>query len=218
MEPAKVGDLPADTKPVDTPEVPAADPVKEPEVSKDLYEKFKADAKAAQEALKATQDQLEEMKMAKLRESKNWQEIARIKEEEATQAKKEREDLKKAIINQQKSIALRAAANKAGINPLSLDDLDLLDFDEVQVETTSQGKILINGADAAIMRLKTLRPNWFLKNPSAVNPSSPEVKAPAGAVDLKTLFELEKEYKKNPQSKEALKAYTEAIKQYNSKR
>jgi hypothetical protein len=194
----------------------AQDPQPPADVSQELFNKYKSDAQKYQSDLKAKEAELESMKMAKLKEAKNWQEIARIKEDEATAAKQEAQNLKSAIVNQHKSMALRAAALKAGINPASLDDLDILDFDEVSVETTSQGKILVNGADLAIGKLKTLRPHWFLKNPSAVNPQSPEVRIAAanGAGDLNNILALEKEYKKNPQNSEARKAYESALRQY----
>lgn len=208
-------DLPTleDVKPTDTP-VPAP---KEPEVSKELFDKFKADNAAYQSKLKDTEKQLEDMKMAKLKESKNWQEIARIKEEEATQAKQSNEQLKNSIVSYHKMMALRTEAQKSGINPVGLDDLDLFDFSEVSVETTNQGKIIVHGADAAILRLKTLRPHWFLKNPSAVNPSSPEVKSPSGELDFNSLVTLQKEYQKNPGNVVAKKAYEEAIRKYKAK-
>lgn len=200
--------VPTVVPPIEAPVVPPTDP------NQEMFEKMRADNKTYQDQLKAKNDELEKMKMDKLKEAKNWQEIARIKEEEAVQAKKNETDLRQAIVNQQKSIALRSAATKSGINPISLDDLDLIDFPELVVETTSTGKILVTGADAAILKLKTLRPNWFLKNPSAVNPASPEVMPTNGQVTLETLSALEKEYKKNPMNLVARRAYEEGIRKY----
>lgn len=209
--------VPAVVLPDQNPE-PVIPPKENPQptdVSQELFNKYKTDSAKYQNELKAKDAELEAMKMAKLKEAKNWQEIARIKEEEAAASRQETNSLKQAVVNQHKSISLRAAASKAGINPSSLDDLDLLDFDEVNVETTSQGKILIHGADAAILRLKTLRPHWFLKSPSAVNPQSPEVRSSAsGGMDISTILNFEKEYKKNPQNAVARKNYEDALRQY----
>jgi hypothetical protein len=52
-------------------------------------------------------------------------------------------------------------AQTLGIRKDALNDLDLLDFDEVIVETTSSGNINIIGADSAVKKLKSERPHWF---------------------------------------------------------
>jgi hypothetical protein len=126
--------------PVETP-AKVETPVETPAAAPSDEAKWKKIAKENEERAQALEKQLADQKLAKLKESQNWQEIAKLKEEEANAAKSETNSLKQAVINDKKTSALKTAAVKAGINPQSLDDLDLLDFDEISVETTSQGKL-----------------------------------------------------------------------------
>ncbi|HEY6435636.1 MAG TPA: hypothetical protein VIY47_03535, partial [Ignavibacteriaceae bacterium] len=45
------------------------------DLSKELFDKYRGDAQKFQAELKAKEAELEAIKMAKLKESKNWQEI-----------------------------------------------------------------------------------------------------------------------------------------------
>ena len=55
--------------------------------------------------------------------------------------------------------AVREAAVKAGLR--NLQDLDLLPLDDVKEEYTSEGRMLFNGVEEFVTRLKAGRPHWF---------------------------------------------------------
>jgi hypothetical protein len=120
------------------------------------------------------------------------------------------------LVNEKKIAALATEAVKQGINPASLPDLELLDFDEVQVETTSTGKILVTGQDRAIAKLKTLRPHWFSSGVPSVNPSSPQTFKPnMDQVTVADLNAAELNYRKSKSDSDK-KIYFDLIQKFKA--
>lgn len=201
------GQAPAEAAPAETPQ---------PEVvSKDVYERMKTDMLKAKQKADEVQKLLEQQKLQALKATQNWEEVAKVKEQEAEDFRKKYDGLSKAVVESKKYEVLKTEAMKSGINSISLADLELLDFPELEIETTSQGKIIVHGADRAISNLKTLRPHWFSAKPASVNPTSPETKhAVSGVMTVNQLNELEKAWHKDrtPQSK---KAYEDALRGFN---
>lgn len=193
-------------------------PPPEETVSKDVFERYKSDAFKYKSKVKELEKELEDKKLKALKDSQNWEEIAKLKEQEAEEAKSDRDRLKQAVIDKEKFSSLRAEALKSGINPASLPDLELLDFAEISIETTNQGKILVHGADKAIQNLKMLRPHWFQAKPATINPSTPEtLQTTSGIISVADLEKLQGEYKKNPNSANE-KAYREAITKFKNQK
>ena len=160
--------------------------------------------------------QVEDMKLKGHKEKEDWKTVAEHHEAKAKEYEQKFSGLQSALVNEKKVAALSAEAVKQGINPASLPDLELLDFDEVSVETTSTGKILVTGQDRAIAKLKTLRPHWFTSQVPSVNPSTPNVGVPnSGIVTVADLNAAEAQYKKT-KSESDKKAYYEMIQKYKS--
>lgn len=160
--------------------------------------------------------QMEEFKLKGHKEKEDWKTVAEHHEQKAKEYETKFSGLQSALINEKKFAALTIEAQKHGINPASLPDLELLDFPEISVETTSTGKILVSGQDRAIAKLKTLRPHWFSTNVPSVNPSTPNVGRPnSGAVTIADLNVAEAQYRKT-KSESDKKAYFELIQKYKS--
>lgn len=185
-------------------------------VSQDVFERTKKDMfkyKAEAESAKKAADDL---KVQRLKETQNWEALAKQREQEALDEKTKRERLESSLIQSQKFTALKQEALKHNIHPSSLDDLELLDLPEVNVETTSTGKILVTGAERAILNLKSLRPQWFQQKAPSINPSSPEaIQVNPQQVTLQDLSKLEAEYKKNPTNENKV-LYFNAIKKFKT--
>lgn len=113
--------------------------------------------KKAQEAEKIAS----EAKLAKLKEENKWKEYGEEKEKEAKEARERSELLVKSFTESQRLNAVRVEATKLGIRPEAASDLNMLDLEEIQVETTNTGKVNVLGADKFAQRLKTLKPHWF---------------------------------------------------------
>lgn len=197
-------------------ETPPAEPLVENTVAKDVYDRTKADMFKAKEENAALKKQLDDAKVTRLKETKNWEELAKQREEEARSEKDKRERLETALVHREKIMALRVEAQKAGMLPSAMPDLDLLDLPEVQVETTSSGKILVHGADRAITNLKALRAHWFGSKAPSINSASPEaLPQNSTSVTQADLLKFEADYKKNP-SESNKKAYFDAIMKFKN--
>lgn len=142
-------------------------------------------------------EQSEKRKLDELKASQRWQEVAEVKEREATEAKEETARLKKALVVDRKNQAIREAALKAGIRREALEDLDLIDLEDVTIETTSTGRVNVIGVPQAVQRLKTLRPHWFGNPAPGVNPETPGVSSAGGPVTVKDLMEAERKAKQS---------------------
>lgn len=109
---------------------------------------------------------LKDKDLQSMKNGQKWEEVAKLKEDEAKAAKTELNDWKKAMTQDKKVAAIREEALKHKIRPESMEDLENFDFgDLVQVEATiSQNgskRIAVSGASNAIAYLKQKRPHWF---------------------------------------------------------
>jgi len=159
---------------------------------------------------------IEDMKLKGHKEKEDWKTVAEHHEIKAKEFETKFNGLKDGLVREKKISALIIEAQKQGITPASLPDLELLDFDEVQVETTSTGKILVSGQDRAIAKLKTMRPHWFSTNVPSVNSTTPNVGTPnSNVVTIADLNAAEAQYKKT-KSEADKKNYYEIIHKYKA--
>jgi len=156
----------------------------------------------------------QELEQAKA--SQEWQKVAELHEKTAKEYQDKFERFKSAVVSDKKLSAIREEAIKAGIRKESLADLGILDYPEVKLDTDSEGNFLVEGADKAVQRLKTLRGHWFQSVAPKVHAESPSVTGAGNQVSWDDLKKLELDYKKNPNSanaenyKKALLAYKAA--------
>lgn len=195
----------------DNPPAPPAPPVDD--ADKDRYRRDMLKYKEEAQALKR---QNEELKLKTHKEKEDWKTVAEHHEVKAKEYEQKFSGLQAALVNEKKIAALTIEAQKHGINPAALADLELLDFPELSVETTSTGKILVSGQDRAIAKLKTLRPHWFTSSVPSVNPSSPNLGAPiSDRVTLAELSAAEAAYTKTRSDADREK-YQQMIKKYKA--
>jgi hypothetical protein len=203
------------------PATPPADPTPAPPAPTptpaDDMAAFRAELQRERQAREAAEAKLQQQQEESLRKSKNWEELARLKSEEAENNRTKYEKLHGTIIQNEKLMRLKAECTKLGINPEALEDLDyMVDNLNISVEATSTGKILVHGAEAAAQLLKARKPFWFAVKPASVNPASPTVTVPAGGkMTMETLMALEKEYKKNP-TQENKQKYQDGVIKYKN--
>lgn len=178
-------------------------------VPKEVFERTKADMFKYKSQLDQMQKTIDEMKINRLKETQNWEEVAKAKEREAESYKERNALMEQAFVQSKKDDLLKNAAIKYGM--IDLDLLGALDLPEVQVETTTSGKIVVHGADAAIQSLKVRKPHLFKSMAPSINPQTPEVVASGnGQIGYADLSKLEAEWKKNP-TETNKKAYFDAI-------
>jgi hypothetical protein len=158
-----------------TPEGSAGSKVPEGFVSKAELDRALADMHKYKAAARETTEKLKAIETNGLKEKEDWKKLAEIKEEEARVALEESNRLKTSFVNEKKFSAVKEAALKAGVISQAMSDLELLSLDDVQIETTSTGKLNVLGADDFVNRIKTLKPHWFGAVKTTVNSSIPGV-------------------------------------------
>lgn len=156
----------------------------------DELHKYKSQARELSTAAQADKERL-------LREGNRWQELAELKDKELQDMRQTNDQIKDAMINEKKFSALKDAAVKAGLRQEAFSDLELVGLDQVQVETTSTGRVNVLGVDQLISNVKLSRPHWFGGQKTNVNGSIPNVNNQAGVVSTQDLVKLSNEAKKS---------------------
>ena len=130
------------------------------EVMQDLL-KRKTRERELEDRLKSFESEQENLKTQSLKEKEDWKKLAEVKEKETLEFKKKLESQEKLTANYFKRAEVRAEAIKSGMREAALDDLDLIGYSGVDLETTSTGKLNVLGADKFVERLKATKPFWF---------------------------------------------------------
>lgn len=163
----------------------------------DDMHKYKRTSKEKDEVIAKLQQQIGNTEDEKLRENEQWKQLAEKREAEALAAKEEAERSRKAFIESQKFGAVKNAAAAAGM--IDLGDLEMLDLGDVETELTSNGRIIINGHDKFIERLKETRPHWFRKKQAPTinggGGSGDSVASPSGPLTPQDVVKAERDAK-----------------------
>lgn len=208
--------VPPNNAPIEGQDDPNAQNIQPPVDDPTIPDRIKKDMLRYKQERDELQKQMEDMKLKGHKEKEDWKTVAEHHEIKAKEYEQKFSGLQSALVNEKKYAALSSEALKQGINPASLPDLELLDFDEVQVETTSTGKILVTGQDRAIAKLKTLRPHWFTNGVPSVNPSSPQTFRPnPNQVTVADLNAAEAQYRKTKSDSDK-QTYFELIQKFKA--
>ncbi len=170
--------------------------------------KHKKEAKALKDEKTAAADK-------KMKDEKRFEELAEANEKKAKEADERAERIQNSYLGEKKVNAARVAAEKLGLRPEAVSDLEQLDLDGVQIETTSTGKINVLGADKFAERLKTLKPHWFSdKRKPNVNTNGTKVLDSDGPLTASQVYEAEKAGRKSGDMSE----YQKLHKQFQNQR
>lgn len=131
---------------------------------KEQAAKLKRQIEEMQGQMGQYKSQIEMKEEERLREQNKWQELAEKYKNERDKAHNDYNQFKGSMVEYQKLNAVRQAALKAGIVEASLDDLELMNLDDVEIETTSSGRLMVHGQDDFVEKLKEMRPHWFKAN------------------------------------------------------
>ena len=181
---------------------PPSDPP-QPTADEQLAASRREAAEARAEAARIKKEN-EDLKLQGLKSKDDWKAIADLEKKRADEAEGKLTNLNKALEDSAKYGALKAEAQKQGINPISIPDLELLDFSEVTVESIN-GRVTASGVDAAIQSLKQKRPNWFSNGVPQVNTVTPSggQAPPQGQVTLADVKAAEQKYYQSKSDKQA---------------
>lgn len=162
--------------------------------------KFKREAKEKEKKLEELSNKLKSMEEMSYKEREDYKTLYEKAKEENEELNQRYSGLKSDVYNNQRLSAVEKAAIKADIKDSALEDLQMrlatTDADEIEVEATSSGRLMVNGAEDYIARIKDLKPHWFDdKNPSNIN-NNPGNYKKSGDYSADEIFQMRK---KDPQ-------------------
>jgi hypothetical protein len=167
-------------------------------VSRADHERALADLNKYKKAAADAARKEKEAETTRLKEQNKWKELAETNEREAKEAREEANKIKGSYVNERKFNAVRSKCEALGLRAEALTDLEMLDLEDIQIETTSTGKINVLGADKFATQLKTRKPHWFAeKKAPSVNTNGARILDSGDAITAKDLLSAEKEGRKS---------------------
>jgi vacuolar-type H+-ATPase subunit I/STV1 len=180
-----------------------------------VTQRFLDDVKKWQKKATDTEKELNDLKEQRLKESNDYKTLYETEKKNRETLDESFKNFKTAVVFDKKFDVVKQECLKLGLRPEAESDLELLDLAGAVVETTSQGRVLVNGADTLAQEIKKTKPHWFK------SASVPQVNAGGAGGGAKAPAELTASYmveleKKNPS--EYRKLFPEYMKQRNSKK
>jgi len=172
--------------------------------------KQKAANKELMDRLAALEKDKEDTRIASMREKEQFKELAEEYKTKLEDAESRQSRLNDAIILDKKISAITQAALQMGIRKEALGDLDLLDLDTVEYETTSTGRVNVLDPKGFVEDLKVTKPHWFGKRSAKLNSEDPVVIPSDGSVTVEMIRKAEREAKKSGDSSQ----YLSLVKRY----
>lgn len=124
----------------------------------DLH-KHKKQNRELSDQLAALRKQVEDLNQSKLQEKENWKEAFEAERKLREEDSKKHKSFLESTITDKKRGAITAAALKAGL--VNEADIDFFPIDEVEVEYTTSGRIIVHGAESVVEAQKKVRPYLF---------------------------------------------------------
>jgi len=163
----------------------------EPKTRENIHEmKLKSELSRIQKEYEDLQNQMKQKDIKEMKAKEDWQNLASQYEQEANEYKERYTQLQKNLIYDKKVSDLKTKALQYNLRKEALDDLDMLDLSDIQVETTSTGRINVLGTDDVLKRLKVSKPHWFQSQKTNFNTQTPTA-TNQGKITFKDLKEAE---------------------------
>lgn len=141
---------------------------------------------------------LGDMESQSLKEKQDFKSLYERETEKRKAAEEEVKKVKGWAVSTHRFAEIKSEAMKAGLLPNALSDLELIPQDNVEVEVTSTGRFLVNGAKDFVENIKKDRPHWF-QNPKApnVNSGGGGAAVPSGGSELSAhdVYQAERSWK-----------------------
>ena len=189
--------MPEDIIPPTPPTTPTPPESKSEMVARADHERAISDMLKHKNEAATLRAEIEAQKTMKLKAENQWQALAEAKEKEVETLKTETKRMNDAIIERERTSALKMKAAALGLRPEAVSDLESLDLTALRIETTNTGKINVLGVSEFADRLKSVKPHWFTdKTPPNVNTTSPRILESGGAITPQDLIAAEREGRK----------------------
>lgn len=122
---------------------------------------------------------LGDLESQSLKEKQDYKGLYEQSEQKRKAAEEEAKKVKGWAVSTHRFSEIKSEAMKAGLLPSAMNDLELLPMENVEVEVTSSGRFIVNGAKDFVESVKGERPHWFQK-PGAPNVNGGGGGAPPG--------------------------------------
>lgn len=150
-----------------------------------------------------------------MKEKSDYKSLAEKFEKELVDEKEKNKRLVQGTVYDKKLSAVQASLRAKGLRKEAEIDVERLDLSDIEVETTSHGRINLIGVEEFVERQKQLRPHWFQSSAPRINPGSPDVVNSSGdRITTKMLSDL---YDKGARNGD-LTAYRSALQQYQKQK
>lgn len=146
--------------------------------------KFKSSNRELSEQFASLKKQIETEREESLRKSRDYKGLYETEAEKSKRLAQDAENLRNELTTRDKQRdqnarfnAVQSAAIQMGLRPEAVEDLSYLEMeDEVSVEVTNTGKLIVRGHKDFAEKLKASKPHWF------TNPKAPGVNSGGGGV------------------------------------
>lgn len=198
-------------QPTESQEVPPAP------ITRDNLEaiKLKAELSKTQKQYEELVNQMKAKQTEEMKQKEDWQKLATHWETEAKDYEKRYMNMQQSVVFDKKLTDLKTKAAAENIRKEALDDLEMLDLNEIHVETTSTGKLNVLGTEDLLSKLKVKKPHWFQSAKTNFNTQTPTATS-SGDTTYKDVRDAELKWKKS-QNKADLSAYQSKLLKFKNK-
>ncbi len=150
--------------------------------------------------LKAHIKTLEEKSLQEKQDYKSlWEKEAQARKESDEASKR----LKQGFIFNEKYRAVSQALVKAGVIPEVLEDIEAKHLEDIVVESTSEGRFIINGVETFVDSFKQKKPYLFKQaTPVTINGGGGDAPPVSGDITIAMVLEAEAAANKDPTKKD----------------
>jgi len=160
---SEVSDQPIESSESDSTSKDQADSVSKTVPVED-HQRALRDMHAFKSQKKELEKKVQELEITNLEQKEDWKATSEVHKKRAEEFENKYSGLKDSIFDNEKYNAIRNLALKAGIREEAEDDLSLVKLSGVEVESTSEGRMIVHGADTFVEKLKQQKPHWFKSN------------------------------------------------------
>jgi hypothetical protein len=178
--------------------------------------KYKGKLKEASDAIQDLKTQIHELKSQGLKEKEDYKSLYEQECQNHAETKRRAQRLEGSFYTTQKHSAVYPALKRAGLRDDAERILEMVDFDALEVETTSEGRVIINGIETFVEKFKADFPFAFeQRRPPKINSAggTTEFQTPQ-KITAEMIVEIERKH--GTKSDKYKNAIAEYVKQRNA--
>lgn len=134
-------------------------------VSWENHQRALTDLHSFKQKTRELEEKLGNIESDRLREKNDFETLYKNEKAKREQVEGDLKKMTNWTLHTQKFNAVKAEAVAAGLRKEAIPDLELLDLDDVKVETTDSGRFIVEGAKEKVEKLKATKGYWFQAGP-----------------------------------------------------